>query len=259
MGILSFAYSAIVYLFFLAVFGYTIGFVADLAWLPKTLDSGVAGDRVVAVIIDLALLGIFAVQHSVMARRGFKRWWTRIVPESAERSTYVLAASLAVALMLWQWRPLPDLVWNVDGASMRALLVGLSMLGWIVLLAATFLINHFELFGLHQAYARLRHTTFSPPQFRTPGLYRMVRHPIYLGFLLAFWATPSMSQGHLLFAIATTGYIFIGIWFEERDLVAQFGAAYRAYRRRVPMILPLPLARGGAPRENEGAEQSMTH
>jgi methanethiol S-methyltransferase len=256
MGFLTIAYSAIAYLLFLGVLGYTVGFVANVPWLPKTIDSGVTGDRLVALTIDLALLGLFAVQHSVMARRGFKQWWTRIVPKPAERSTYVLAASLAVALLLWQWRPLGGVVWNFEGAPARMLLMSVSAVGWITLLVATFLINHFELFGLYQAYARLRGTTSTSPQFRTPGLYRMVRHPIYLGFILAFWGNPTMTEGHLLFAIATTGYIFVGIWFEERDLVAQFGAAYRAYRKRVPMIVPLPFARGDAQPRDEAARHT---
>jgi len=230
-------FGVVVYAFFLATFLYTIGFVAGVPGL-KTIDSGAAGDPWLALGIDVVLLGLFAVQHSVMARRGFKRWWTRIVPAPLERSSFVLAASLAVALLIWQWRPLPEPVWVVDGRTAAALLTGLAGLGWAMVLIATFLINHFELFGLQQVFENWRGRRFEPPAFRTPALYKLVRHPIYLGFILAFWATPRMSQGHLLFALATTGYILIGIFFEERDLIARFGDEYRRYRRQVPMLLP---------------------
>jgi protein-S-isoprenylcysteine O-methyltransferase Ste14 len=202
--------------------------------------------------VDVLLLGLFAVQHSVMARRGFKRWWTTIVPPTVERTTFVLAATLAVALLIWQWRPIPVVIWAVDGGAARYLLIGLAGLGWAMLLIATFLINHFELFGLQQVYDHWRGRRFEPPAFRTPALYKIVRHPIYLGFLLGFWATPFMTAGHLLFAIATTAYIFIGILFEERDLVAHFGEEYRRYRQRVPMLLPFPPS-GRSERSQEGS------
>jgi protein-S-isoprenylcysteine O-methyltransferase Ste14 len=230
-------YGVFVYLLFLATFLYTIGFVAGVPGL-KTLDSGPAGDLVTALAIDLLLLGLFAVQHSVMARQGFKRWWTRLISPAVERSTFVLAATLAVALLVWQWRAIPGTVWSVEIGGARLLLLGISYLGWAVLLISTFLINHFELFGLQQVYEHWRGRRFAPPAFKTPALYKVVRHPIYLGFILAFWATPDMSWGHLLFSLATTGYIFIGIFFEERDLVARFGDEYRRYRQNVPMLLP---------------------
>jgi protein-S-isoprenylcysteine O-methyltransferase Ste14 len=242
-------FGVVIYGFFLATFLYTIGFVAGVPGL-KTIDSGAAGDPWLALGIDVVLLGVFAVQHSVMARRGFKRWWTRIVPTPLERSSFVLSASLAVALLIWQWRPLPEPVWAVDGGTAAALLTGLAGLGWAMVLVATFLINHFELFGLQQVFVNWRGHRFQPPAFRTPTLYKLVRHPIYLGFILAFWATARMSQGHLLFALATTGYIFIGIFFEERDLIARFGDEYRRYRRQVPMLLPR-LWLGPAPRGEE--------
>jgi protein-S-isoprenylcysteine O-methyltransferase Ste14 len=230
-------YSACVYVLFLGTFLYAIGWV-EVVFVPKAIDSGAPGDLLTSFAIDTALLGLFAVQHSVMARPAFKRAWTRIIPEAAERSTYVLFATAALALLLWQWRPAPQIVWSVDDPMSAGVIRAVSWSGWALLLASTFLISHFHLFGLSQGFARLLKLGQPDQAFVTPLFYRWIRHPLYLGFILAFWAAPRMSLGHLFFAVATTGYIFIGIWFEERDLIAQFGARYLAYRETAGMLLP---------------------
>ena len=246
--LLALFYGAACYAVFLLTFLYAIAFVAGVG-VPKHVDSGVPGNLPVALAIDLVLLALFAIQHSGMARPAFKRWWTRYVPAPVERSTFVLASSLALILLFWQWRPLPLRIWEVDGEAARWALYGLSAVGWLLVLSSTFLINHFDLFGLRQvwSYARGRRPAPDAP-FVTRAFYRIVRHPIMLGFLIAFWATPTMSLGHLLFALMTTGYILLAVKFlEERDLVAQYGDTYRDYQRRVPMLLPLPKA--GDPRD----------
>jgi protein-S-isoprenylcysteine O-methyltransferase Ste14 len=232
-------YGLVVYLFFVATFLYAVGFSGNIV-VPKSIDTGGAAVPFAeALAVDLLLLGLFAAQHSVMARRSFKRWWTRIVPPVAERSTYVLAATLALALLLWQWRPIgTPVVWRIESDIGAQIVWGIFGLGWAVLLLSTFLIDHFELVGLRQVFARVAGRTPSEQEFRTPLFYRYVRHPLYLGFLLGFWATPVMTAGHLLFSIATTGYILVGIAFEERDLITQFGEPYRTYRSQVGMLLP---------------------
>lgn len=235
---LAVLYGVFAYAFFFATFLYAIGFVGSV-FVPKSVDTGAKSPTLVAVAIDAALLSLFAVQHSIMARRGFKKRWTRIVSWHIERTTFVVAATSCLALLLWQWRPLPQPVWDVRGTTLASVLVVLFWIGWAILLLSTFLINHFELFGLQQVWSYFRHKEFHPPAFKTPAFYRMVRHPIYLGFVIAFWSAPLMTVGHLLFSVATTGYILVGIWFEERDLMHYFGERYREYRARVPMLIPL--------------------
>lgn len=235
--IAAFLYGTAAYVFFLVTFLYAIGFVTGLV-VPKTIDSGPVTPFAQALIVNLVLLTIFALQHSVMARKPFKRWWTQFVPEPIERPTYVLFASLALALLLWQWQPMPEIVWKVTNPVLATALIGLSLFGWVIVLLSTFMINHFELFGLHQVVAYLGGKTMPTAEFKTPGFYKLVRHPIYFGFIVAFWATPIMTQGHLLFALVTTAYILVGIMLEERDLIALFGDQYRRYREQVSMLIP---------------------
>jgi methanethiol S-methyltransferase len=233
----AFIYGIVAYLTFFVTILYAIGFVGGLV-VPKTIDSGAAASTAEALIVNLLLMSLFAVQHSVMARKEFKQWWTRFVPKSIERSTYVLLASLALLLLFWQWRPLPAVVWQIDDMQLAMTLMGLSFIGWVIVFTSTFLINHFELFGLHQVANNLTGRPMPAPRFRLPLYYKFVRHPIYLGFIIAFWAAPTMTVGHLLFAAVTTAYILVGIKLEERDLIALFGDDYRRYRQRVSMLVP---------------------
>jgi len=232
-----FVYGVLSYACFFATFLYAIGFVGGFG-VPRSIDSPAEGPLGIAVLIDVLLLTVFALQHSVMARPAFKRWWTRIVPEPAERSTYVLASSLALLLLFWQWRPIGGVVWRVEHPVLQAALYGIFAAGWLTVLITTFLINHFDLFGLRQVWFHLRGEPYRPLGFVTPGPYRYVRHPLYVGWFLAFWATPTMTAAHLLFAVATTAYILIAIQFEERDLGEIHGARYTEYRRSVPMLVP---------------------
>ena len=237
-------YGAIAYLLFLGVSVYAIGFLAN-AVVPRGIDDGTPRSMVAAVVVNSALLGLFAVQHTVMARPGFKRWWTRFVPPSIERSTFVLASSLALVLVFWLWQPMPAMVWSVDAGWLRASLWALYLVGWATVVGSTFLIDHFDLFGLSQVVARAREREHVPPSFRMPLLYKFVRHPMMFGFLIAFWATPDMSQGRLLFALLGTGYIVVGVRFEERDLRASLGEAYERYAAEVPSLVPMPRRRAG--------------
>ena len=234
---IAFLYGLVAYLAFFVTILYAIGFVTGLL-VPKTIDTGTVVPMTEAIIVNLLLMSVFALQHSVMARKPFKRWWTQFVPAAVERSTYVLLSSLALLLLFWQWRPIPAPVWQIADPQIAIAVTGLSLLGWVIVLTSTFLINHFELFGLHQVANNLAGRVMPAPRFRTPLYYKFVRHPLYLGFIIAFWAAPTMTIGHMLFAAVTTAYIVVGIMLEERDLLELFGDEYRRYKDRVSMLVP---------------------
>lgn len=235
--ILFFLYGVISYSLFFGVFCYLPGFIGNFL-VPKSIDSGAGGPLIEALLINAGLLGLFAVQHSVMARKGFKDWLTKFVPKPIERSTYVLASSLIVILLYWQWKPMGGVIWNVQDPTFGAVLTGLMIMGWLIVLVTTFLINHFDLFGLRQVWLHLRNKEYKPLGFVIPGLYKVVRHPLYLGWLFLFWSTPYMTAAHLVFAIATTAYILVAIKLEEKDLVREHGKKYIEYRKNVPMLFP---------------------
>lgn len=235
--VIAFLYGMVSYLIFFVTILYAIGFVMGLV-VPKNIDTGATSSMTSAIVVNLLLMSLFAIQHSVMARKGFKAWWTKYVPKPVERSTYVLAASSCLLLLFWQWRPIPAVVWQVVDPDLAAAVAMLSLGGWVLVFTSTFLINHFELFGVSQVASHLVDKEVAPPQFRTPLLYKFVRHPIYLGFIIAFWAAPVMTVGHLMFAAVTTAYIMVGIWLEERDLIEMFGDQYRQYKQRVSMLIP---------------------
>lgn len=234
--LLVLAYGVFCYAVFFASFPYAVGFLGNFL-VGNSIDAPATSSLGEALAIDIGLLALFALQHSIMARPAFKRWWTRIVPVAAERSTYVLLSSLALILLFWQWRPIGASIWNVQNETARMVIYGGYAAGWVLLLYVTFLINHFDLFGLRQVWLYFRRRPYTEIAFRTPSLYKLVRHPLYVGWLLTFWCAPTMTAAHLLFAVLSTAYILIAIQLEERDLTRAF-PEYAEYRRRVPMLIP---------------------
>ena len=249
---LFFVYGVLCYLVFFGTFLYAVGFLGNVI-VPKSIDSAAAVPFGEALLINIALLGVFALQHSVMARQGFKKWWTKFIPVPIERSTYVMFTNLALILMFWQWQPMGGVIWNVQDPTMQMVMYGLFAFGWLLVLITTFLINHFDLFGLRQVWLYLLDKKYTNLGFVTPGPYKMIRHPLYLGWLFAFWATPTMTVAHLVFAIATTAYIFVAIQLEEKDLASIHGRDYSEYIKKVPMIIPF-----GKKKKLEGAYDQAT-
>ncbi len=232
-------FGVISYLIFFVTFLYAIGFIGNLV-VPKTIDTGTSSSFAKALIINTLLLGLFALQHSLMARQSFKHWWTKIIPKQTERSTYVLISSLLLILLFWQWKPMTGIVWDTSGTIGGTILLVIFALGWSLVLFGSFMIDHFELFGLKQVFFYFNEWEYQAPEFQAPYLYKYVRHPLMLGFILAFWAIPTMTVGHLMFSIVTTVYILVGVTFEERSLVNYHGEKYRRYREQVPMLIPIP-------------------
>ncbi len=237
--ILAFIYGVVCYLIALIAILYSIGFIGNLI-VPKTLDSNLDGSLIKGLLIDILLLGLFAIQHSLMARQNFKKWWIKIIPEPIERSTYVLIASLALLLLFWQWNSLGGIIWNIQKPIIYNIIYGIFALGWLIVFLSTFMINHFDLFGLRQVYLYWRGQEYEYLGFRTPGFYKYIRHPIMLGFVIAFWATPLMTVSHIVFAIGTTIYVLVGIKLEEMDMIYIYGNLYQEYRQQVSMLIPVP-------------------
>lgn len=257
--VLIFLYGMVAYMVFFVTFTYMIGFVGGFV-VPKTIDSGIEASLASALTVNLVLIALFAIQHTIMARPGFKKWWTRIIPASAERSTFVLVTSLLLALLFWQWRPMAGVIWEIENIPGRFAMWALFCAGWVLVFLSSFVINHFDLFGLRQVFLHLRGKAYTHLNFKVFSLYRFVRHPLMTGFLLAMWATPRMTVSHLVFTLGMTVYILMGIRFEERDLVRFHGRAYQEYRKKVPMLVPSLRRKGGyvMPEEEQVPSRDLT-